>query len=87
MSQLMVILQRSNLISCGVLQGSVLGPILFLLYIYIYDILTFHLFADDTNIYFSSNNLDLIQSTLNTRVFLYKNKLYKNTQAEIWLKF
>ena len=22
-----------------------------------------------------------------TRVFLYKNKLYKNTQAEIWLKF
>ena len=68
MSQLMVILQRSNLISCGVLQGSVLGPILFLLYIY--DILTFHLFADDTNIYFSSNNLDLIQSTLNTRVFL-----------------
>ena len=85
MSQLMVILQRSNLISCGVLQGSVLGPILFLLYIY--DILTFHLFADDTNIYFSSNNLDLIQSTLNTRVFLYKNKLYKNTQAEIWLKF
>ena len=85
MSQLMVILQRSNLISCGVLQGSVLGPILFLLYIY--DILTFHLFADDTNIYFSSNNLDLIQSTLNTRYFLYKNKLYKNTQAEIWLKF
>ena len=85
MSQLMVILQRSNLISCGVLQGSVLGPILFLLYIY--DILTFHLFAGDTNIYFSSNNLDLIQSTLNTRVFLYKNKLYKNTQAEIWLKF
>ena len=58
MSQLMAILQRSNLISCGVLQGSVLGPILFLLYIY--DILTFHLFADDTNTYFSSNNLDLI---------------------------
>ena len=85
MSQLMVILQRSNLISCGVFQGSVLGPILFLLYIY--DILTFHLFADDTNVFFSSNNLDLIQSTLNTRVFLYKNKLYKNTQAEIWLKF
>ena len=86
MSQLMVILQRSNLISCGVLQGFVLGPILFFI-IYIYDILTFHLFADDTNIYFSSNNLDLIQSTLNTRDFLYKNKLYKNTQAEIWLKF
>ena len=50
-----------KLISCGLPQSSVLGPLLFLLYISdLWDIckhLKFFLFADDTNIYYVANDL------------------------------
>ncbi len=79
----------------GVPQGSILGPILFL--IYVNDIrhsssLTTLCFADDTTISFSSNNVDLLYSTMNRELnslnqWFRANKLCLNVTKTKYIVF
>ena len=76
-------------ITCGIPQGSVLGPLLLL--IHINDIYTsslnvsFHLFADDTCLFYSNKNLKTLETNVNVALnnvsnWLKANKLTLNVK-------
>ena len=66
---------------CGVPQGSILGPLLFLIYINDFASVSNKLyyvpFADDTNVFISGNNLRKLINTLHIEL----DKLYAWLQS------
>ena len=89
-------LSTECMISCGVSQGSVLGPLLFLTYIN--DIhhssakLSFYLFADDTSLLYADTNLKSLEKTVNSELikvsdWLNANKLTLNAKKSNYVIF
>ena len=82
--------------TCGVPQGSVFGPLLFILYINDFNkassVLDLHLFADDSNLFYSNKNLQSIETIVNNELskiheWLCANRLSLNASKTKYVLF
>jgi hypothetical protein len=83
-------------IKCGVPQGSILAPLLFLIYINdlpkVLNKLDVIMFADDTNLFYSSQSIEELFETTNIEleklnIWLKSNKLSLNTEKTNYILF
>ena len=83
-------------VTCGVPQGSILGPKLFILYINdicnVSEIVQFILFADDTNVFYSDHDINILCTTMsneldNLHAWFTVNKLSLNISKTNYILF
>ena len=86
----------TKIVKCGVPQGSILGPLLFLIYINdLYNVVSYSvplLFADDTNLFFTGKNPDQVSNAINSELqdinqWLQANKLSLNVSKTHYMIF